>query len=287
MRLILFSLLLLPLACSSNKSEQSKASSESPEIFDEATLTDEREIKFSYGTEPQQFGFLTVPDSAGPHPVIVLIHGGFWTANFGLDLMQPLAEDLSEQGYATWNIEYRRVGDLNGGFPGTLIDVAAAIDYLDEVSAEYKLDTNQVVVVGHSSGGHLALWSGSRTKLAENSPGANPLINPKVVVGQAAVTNLIDAAEAGLGGNATQAFLGGEPEDVPQTYKIAQPIIGSTETILVTGSEDSIVPVTQTTQYKDLAKIIVVEGEDHFTVIDPASQSWSNLVNELNTILQK
>ncbi len=93
----------------------------------------------TYGTGPSQFGELAIPDGPGKLPVVVLVHGGFWKATFDLDLMRPLASDLNERGYATWNIEYRRVGEAGGGFPNTLLDVALAIDHLATLDELVKL----------------------------------------------------------------------------------------------------------------------------------------------------
>ena len=116
-------------------------------------------VTYVYGDSPEQFATLAVPATPGPHPVVVLIHGGFWRAAYGLDLMEPLAADLVRRGYAAWNIEYRRVGQPGGGWPGTLEDVAAAIDKLADLADDADLDLTRVSVVGHSAGGHLALWA--------------------------------------------------------------------------------------------------------------------------------
>src|SRR5258706_15482483 len=94
------------------------------------SLSDASTIHLAYGAEPFQFGELYLPDNAGPHPVVILIHGGYWRARYGLDLMTGLAEDLVICGIAAWNIEYRRLGDPGGGWPGTFLDVALAADYL-------------------------------------------------------------------------------------------------------------------------------------------------------------
>src|SRR5258708_14982872 len=108
-------------------------------------------IRLAYGAEPLQFGELYLPDNAGPHPVVILIHGGYWRARYGLDLMTGLAEDLAARGYAAWNIEYRRVGDPGGRWPGTLLDVAFAADYLRLLATTYALDLQRVVSLRHSA----------------------------------------------------------------------------------------------------------------------------------------
>ena len=161
-----------------------------------------------YGDAPQQFVELRVPEGDGPFPVIVFIHGGFWRNLYDASLSHAQAADARTHGYATWNIEYRRVGDDGGGYPGTLDDVAAAIDALARVDA--PLDLERVVVVGHSAGGHLAFWVGQRD---------NPVVTPKLVVGQAPVADLANSLDLGRG--AVEAFMGGSPDTIPEAYDVA------------------------------------------------------------------
>src|SRR5205814_1584844 len=126
-------------------------------------------LRFAYLTGPLRFGELYVPKGSGPHPVVILIHGGFWRVPYGLTLMQRLADDLVQKKIAAWNIEYRRVGDAGGGWPGTLRDVARAADYLTTLAPRYALDLTRVVSVGHSAGGQLALWLAARSRLPKKS----------------------------------------------------------------------------------------------------------------------
>src|SRR5262245_60200302 len=109
-----------------------------------------------------QFGELRLPGGDGPHPVVIAIHGGFWKAAYGLDHIGPVCEALAGAGVATWNLEYRRIGNPGGGWPGTLEDVALGAGHLREIAGEHRLDLKRVVVVGHSAGGHLALWLAGR-----------------------------------------------------------------------------------------------------------------------------
>jgi hypothetical protein len=139
----------------------------------------------AYGDQPNQFGQLRTPgllppDAMPAHdafPIVVLIHGGFWRDSFDLELMAPLATDLSSRGYATWNLEYRGVGSSEGGWPETANDIAAGIDHLAEIADEHGLDLDKVIVIGHSAGGQLALWSAARDGIAippgEESPPLN------------------------------------------------------------------------------------------------------------------
>lgn len=236
-----------------------------------------------YGDAPEQFATLTVPDTNGPHRVVVLVHGGFWRAQYGLDLMEPLVDDLVARGFACWNIEYRRVAQPGGGYPGTLHDVAAAVDHLAVVAESHALDLGRVAVIGHSAGGHLALWVGSRALLDATQPGAQPKVRPVIVVGLAAVADLPGAAQEGLGNNATQDFMGGEPEELVEHYTAANPVI-SARTVLVHGDADNVVPMDQSTRFADRAEVIVIAGEDHMAVIDPASQSWAATVDVLSRL---
>ncbi|NNE13001.1 MAG: alpha/beta hydrolase, partial [Ilumatobacter sp.] len=201
-------------------------------------------VSIPYGDAPQQFGVLTLPAGAGePGAVVVLIHGGFWRNRYALDLMVPLADDLADRGDAVWNLEYRRVGDDGGGWPGTLEDIAAGIDALTGMAEEHPLDLDRVAVVGHSAGGHLALWAAGRAALAEGAPGSDPAVIPAVAVGQGAVVDLSGAHEAQLGSGAVANFLGGTPAEVPERYEVAAPQLDAGPRVVsVVGTADDIVP---------------------------------------------
>jgi acetyl esterase/lipase len=133
--------------------------------------------RIAYGTGALQFGELRVPAGRGPHPVVIIIHGGCWIAKLGklddravgLDLVRPIAADLAANGFATWNIEYRRLGNEGGGWPGTFQDIAAGADQLRQIAAKNQLDLRRVVAIGHSAGGHFALWLAARPKLPKSS----------------------------------------------------------------------------------------------------------------------
>ena len=180
-------------------------------------------LTYPYGDSPEQFATLALPATPGPHPVVVLIHGGFWRAAYGLDLMEPLVADLVGRGYAAWNIEYRRVGQPGGGWPGTLEDVAAAIDKLADVADDADLDLDRVSVVGHSAGGHLALGRRPWRCSIRGVPGADPVVEVAAAVGLAPVTNLRMGAAERVGNGAVVDFLGGSPEEFPDRYAVAEP----------------------------------------------------------------
>ncbi len=127
--------------------------------------------RFRYGPGPSQVAELHLPQSR-PCPVVVLVHGGFWRVPYGRPLMAPLARGLAARGFAAWNIGYRRVGERGGGWPGTFADAAAAVDALADLAREHGLDLDRVASVGHSAGGHLALWTAARPGLPDGAPGA-------------------------------------------------------------------------------------------------------------------
>lgn len=134
-------------------------------------------IRIPYGRDPMQFGELRVPAGRGPHPVAIVVHGGCWVSQLGtmdsravaIDNMRPMAAALTEAGLATWNIEYRRVGQPGGGWPGTFRDVGLAADMLRTLAREHALDLTRVVSVGHSAGGHFALWLAARPRIPGTS----------------------------------------------------------------------------------------------------------------------
>ena len=240
-----------------------------------------------YGPAEQQFGELWLPSSpadASTLPVVVLIHGGFWYSTYGLDLMDDLARDLSGRGVAVWNIEYRRIGDPGGGWPGTFDDVAAAVDHLAALADVDRLDLADVTVIGHSAGGHLALWVGGRQRLQPGVPGASPAVVPRLVIGMGPVTNLRAAARDGLGSDAVLGLLGGSPAEVPARYDVATPVpVPGVGMIVVRGGEDDIVPARYTLpDPPGNTAVIDVPGENHFHLIDPRSNAWAAVLDALH-----
>ena len=256
----------------------------------EMTVETTGPVRFGYGRAPQQFADLSLPSTVGDDdaPVVVLIHGGFWRNPYGLDLMEPLAADLADRGYATWNIEYRRLGDPGGGWPGTLDDVAAAVDALATVAAEHPLDLDRVAFVGHSAGGHLALWAAGRASLPSGAPGASPVVVPVVSIGQGAVVDLVGAAAAPLGNGAVLELLGGTPDDVGDRYEIATPRVDAGPVMVsVVGSADTIVPPAFSVDpgQPGAVELIEIDGADHFALIDLGHAAWQTVVTKLDTHL--
>lgn len=242
----------------------------------------------SYGADPLQFGELRLPaGGAGPHPVAVLLHGGCWRSEYDLGHVAPVSEALARAGVAVWTPEYRRIGDPGGGWPGTFQDVAAATDHLRHLAERFPLDLSRVVLVGHSAGGHLALWLAARGELAAGSELARP--DPLPVRGVVSLAGITDLREYAAGtGNCNAAvpqLLGGGPETVPERYAQASPIERLPLGVplrLVHGARDPIVPLSQSERLAerarargDDAQVIAIDGAGHFDVIAPFAPAWA------------
>ena len=255
-----------------------------------ARLAPARQI--AYGDHPDQVGNLHLPLGRGPWPTAVLIHGGFWKWEWDRTLMTPLAHDLARRGYAVWNIEYRRVGQEGGGWPGTLEDAAAAIDALDEID---EVEINRIVTVGHSAGGHLAVWLAGRHRLARGAPGALPVVRPMAAVSQAGVVDLAQGDEDDLGSGACAALLGGGADEVPDRYAIASPaalLPLGLPVLLLHGSRDVDVPPSQSRDYAEAARLagdpvefVEFDEADHFDVIDTTHEAWTVAVAWLDRLM--
>ena len=239
---------------------------------------------YRYGSDASQISDLHLPAGGGPWPVAVVIHGGFWRARYDRTLMDAVSADLATRGWAAWNLEYRRIGPGgNGGWPATFDDVSAGIDQLARLDA--PIDIGRVVTIGHSAGGHLALWAATR---AESQV---PLYS---VVGQAAVTDLAQASRLGLSDGAVDELLGGGPGEVPDRYAAASPVqrlpLG-VPTLLVHGARDDTVPVTFSLEFRaaavaagDPCDLVVAERDGHFEHIDPASAAWATVTRWLQAL---
>ena len=242
-----------------------------------------------YGDHPDQVANLHLPArEGGPWPCVVLVHGGFWRARWDRTLMTPLAIDLARRGIAAWNIEYRRVGQEGGGWPGTLEDVAAGIDHLAVVD---EVDAQRVATCGHSAGGHLALWLAGRHRLPPGAPGGEPRVRPVAAVAQAAVCDLEQGWRDDLGAGAV-ADLIGPFGDVPERYAVASPAalapLGVPQ-LLVHGVEDDIVPVSQSRDHAardPLAELVEIEGGGHFDVVDVGHRAWAVVAERLPALLR-
>jgi acetyl esterase/lipase len=239
----------------------------------------------AYGPAPQQVAELRLPNAPGPHPVAVVVHGGCWEAQWGFEHVRALAAALAAEGWATWSLEYRRLGDAGGGWPGTLEDVARGADHLREVAGAHALDLGRVIAVGHSAGGQLALWLAARHRLPEGSPlRADRPLSLGGVVGLAPITDLRAGAAGVVCGDAIPRLLGGPPAERPDRVRQASPIelvpLGVPQR-LVCGARDAVVPLGQARSYEaaarragDAVAVEVLEDAGHFELVDPASPAW-------------
>ena len=257
--------------------------------------------RVAYGKEIDQFGELRVPSGRGPHPVVILIHGGCWRADFSnLHELGPIADALKAKGVATWNVEYRRLGQPGGGWPGTYLDVARGIDHLRLIAATRKLDLKRVIVLGHSAGGHLALWAGARRHVPRTSAiyTADPLPLRGVIdlAGTADMAAFLPLQRSSCGGRAVvEEMLGGTPAEVPQRYSEVSAIkmlpLGVTQT-LVWGKLDKMVPVSLGEAYVAAAKrnnetvnLLSFSNIGHFEIATPRAPSWPVLEQEILRML--
>ncbi|MGN6242199.1 MAG: alpha/beta hydrolase family protein [Motilibacteraceae bacterium] len=232
-----------------------------------------------YGEEdPRQHGEWWLP-RGDDLPLVVLVHGGYWRPVYDLSLEHAVASALVARGFAVWNVDYRA---SDASWPSTLLDVAAALDSVPRSPVAARLDLARTAVVGHSAGGHLALWGASRGQLPSGAPGAGPAFVPSLVVAQAPVADLRLAAAQGLGGGAVLALLGGTPGQVPERYAVADPaqlLPTPARVVCVHGEDDDVVPLSQSGAYAEAARkagvdveVTVVPG-GHFEHLDPASEA--------------
>jgi acetyl esterase/lipase len=243
----------------------------------------------AYGAAPSQFAELFQPAGDGPFPVAVIIHGGCWTREFGgITQMRNMAGDLAGQGVAVWNVEYRRYDEEGGGYPGMYHDVATAMDRLRALASEHWLDLSRIVLVGHSAGGHLAQWAGSRARLPRSSPlyVADPLPVPAVISlgGLADLRN--EAALIKTSCDRDTAQLAGvasaERPDVYADTSPAEMLPSGVRTVLIHGELDTISPLRAGQDYArraqaagDAAEVIVLPGGSHYDEVAATSPSWS------------
>ena len=253
--------------------------------------------RLKYGGLDLQFGDLRVPKlPAGQRaPVVVFLHGGWWKAAYGLDYGGFLCDALKHDGVATWSIEYRRVGDAGGGWPGTFEDVAAGYDFLDVLAKSYPLDLSRMIVAGHSAGGHLAFWLAGRPHIPEQGL-LNELRRRRPMRGLVALAGAVDLRlTIDLSGWFTFAhdkhevitFMGGTPAEEPDRYKAGNPgdlLPLNVPQWLVQGVEDDQIPsqlpvrwAERGRQIGERVEVEMISGADHFDIVDPQSGAWAKV----------
>jgi acetyl esterase/lipase len=254
------------------------------------------DARLAYGPGPLQFGDLYLPKGRELHPVIVLIHGGCWLAELpGLELVAPLAAGLRERGFAVWSIEYRRLGHEGGGYPGTFEDVAKAVDFLPSIAPRYRLDLARVVAVGHSAGGHLAMWAAARRRLPPTS--ALYARDPLALRGAVSLAGIDDLqAYRANGGNAcggpsTIDRLVGQRANAFADTSPASLLPNGVSQAIISGSRDGIVAAHFAHDYAGKARAagdrvddIEISGAGHFDLIDPDSPAWPRIAAAIDRV---
>lgn len=274
------------------------------DLLKEAAASGDR---ISYAGGPLQFGELRVPEGQRRHPVAILVHGGCWRARIGqypeaavsLDLLRPVAVALAREGIASWNIEYRRLGHEGGGWPGTYQDVATAIDFVRALAPKYPLDLQRVVLVGHSAGGHLAVWAAGRHKLPADSAvrTASPMRVAGVVDidGPPDLATFIAIERQVCGGPVVAELLGGGPAELPERYRQASaagllPIGTKQELLIADKAEKQWVGLIQA--YAEAAKkagdsvnVAMMPDSSHFDGLNPKASAWKAVLASIRSII--
>ena len=263
--------------------------------------------RISYGPGELHFGELRLPKGAkGPHPVVMLVHGGCWAHELkgndpratSFELLRPMAAALAAAGIATWNVEYRRYGNPGGGWTGSFDDLSRATDALRTLAPKHDLDLKRLLVAGHSSGGHLAMWIAARPKL----PSASALYT-KDPLRVKAVINLDGPADPAAfhpletkvcGMPAVTQFLGGTPKEQPERYRDASALsfvpLGMPQEFigggLVQMAMDQIVAYQSSARAKgDAVTITTLEGARHFDMLAPQSPYWKRVEARFRALL--
>jgi acetyl esterase/lipase len=261
-------------------------------------------IRLPYGADPLQFGELRLPAGTGPHPLAIVIHGGCWVSSLGrmdprgvaIDNMRPMAAALTEAGIATWNVEYRRVGHEGGGWPGTYRDVALAADTVRRLAKTHPIDVTRVISIGHSAGGHLAIWLAARHRI----PATSELFvkDPLAVAGAVSLDGpgdlrtMRDAQQQICGRPVIDELMGGTPAEQPDRYRAASPAellpIGVPVESLTGKSFGSLNAAYETAAIKggDRFRATLIPTGGHFIYIDPQSDAWPQVLAAVRNLIR-
>lgn len=310
-RLLILSLPLLLAACSAETPEQRPALPSVETLTANDPYADARPIswrdlldrpreaadeRIEYGEGEEQYGELWLPDGSGPHPLVIMVHGGCWNAQIpGTILQDQLNADLKQRGYAVWNITYPRVGHDTGGYPGTFQSVAAAVDHVRVLAEDHPVDLTRTVIMGHSAGGHLALWAGARDRLDIGllRPADQDPFIPGAVITLAGINDLAlyNAEGPGRCGepDIVNALVSAETRTNPLAdTSPAEWLPLGVEQVILSGELDPIVPASLGVAYADRAeeagdpvKEITLEEAGHFELIDPTAPAWAVILREI------
>jgi acetyl esterase/lipase len=252
-----------------------------------------------YGEDAAQVVDLYVPQGRGPFPTLIMIHGGCWSQPWDRTLMNWAADDLRRRGYAVWNIDYRTIGETRPtAYPALFEDVAAAADALREHGPRHGLDLSRVVTIGHSAGGHLALWLAARRKLPS---GHFANRDPLPIYGAISLGGLQDLELAarppgsGCGTDVVAQLVGGQERSDPFA-DTSVPRLGALgiPQVLVNGNQDRIIPTGFAEDYagkmraagdRDI-RVRMVDRTGHVELIAPDSAAWAVTVREIERMFR-
>jgi acetyl esterase/lipase len=251
-----------------------------------------------YGTAQLQFGNLRLPKGRGPHPVVLFIHGGCYLSRYTIGHAAALEQALADSGYAVWSIEYRRVGDDGGGWPGTFQDVAAGADHLRVLAPKYSLDSNRVIAAGHSAGANFALWLATRQRLRHDCPlySATPL-KIGALLALAPATDLEGLHTQRVCGNVIDQLMGGSPQSVGDRYRTVSPTqlipIGVPQVVIIGGQDRGWGPSGRVNQRAitaandTLVRFVDAPAAGHFDIVAPTTSTWFLVVNSLRDLFRQ
>ena len=294
---------LITLSSPVGAQNSSAASSSKPRLMTPQDLTsvpaqapDER---VTYGADANQFAELRVPGGAGPHPVVVLVHGGCFKTYGSVADLAAMGDALKGRGIATLNVEYRRVDQAGGGWPNTYLDVGHAVDHVRSLAKKHRLDLSRVVLVGHSAGGHLAMWAAARSRVPRGSAlfMANPLAVRGVVdlAGPLDLTTNIEGYEGLCRDRVITNLMGGTPAAMPERYAQASPMkllpLGMPQ-VVVLGEYEEYVPrqfaqayVQAAARAGDRVRMILIPGAGHYEIASPRAAIWPTVELAIRSLI--
>jgi acetyl esterase/lipase len=254
--------------------------------------------RIQYGPGPLQFGHLRLPRGAGPFPVVVFIHGGCWLSQYDISDVADLEQAIANAGFAIWSLEYRRLGDDGGGWPGTFTDIARGADYLRVLAPRYALDLTRVVASGHSAGGQLALWLAARRKIpAASELHATDPIGIGGVLALAPAADLEGVQASGECGGVAGRLMGGSPADHPDRYAAASPMqlapIAVPQVLVVGAHDDTWGPYGRSYFARARAagdtsvELVVAPQAGHFELISPKTTTWPIVIGALKSLFAR